>query len=106
MNETSEEITPVDIRESGSLTGLMIRFSVPCIISLLVGALYNIIDQIFIANADFLTIFVSAFLLAKCYRELAAPIKGTATNRRHSASARKGRHPSRNACLLNQISLL
>ncbi|MBD5519974.1 MAG: MATE family efflux transporter [Lachnospiraceae bacterium] len=33
---------------------LMKKYSVPCIISLLVGALYNIVDQIFIANADYL----------------------------------------------------
>ena len=33
---------------------LMARYAVPCIISLLVGALYNIVDQIFIANADYL----------------------------------------------------
>ena len=33
---------------------LMRRYSLPCIISLLVAALYNIVDQIFIANADYL----------------------------------------------------
>jgi Na+-driven multidrug efflux pump len=33
---------------------LMRKFSIPCIVSLLVGALYNIVDQIFIANADYL----------------------------------------------------
>ena len=33
---------------------LMGKYSVPCIISLLVGALYNIVDQIFIANASYL----------------------------------------------------
>lgn len=33
---------------------LMRKYSIPCIISLLVGALYNIVDQIFIANADYL----------------------------------------------------
>ena len=33
---------------------LMQKYAVPCIISLLVGALYNIVDQIFIANADYL----------------------------------------------------
>jgi putative MATE family efflux protein len=33
---------------------LMLNYSVPCIISLLVGALYNIVDQIFIANASYL----------------------------------------------------
>ncbi len=49
-----EEIKGTDIRETGSLNRLMVKFSVPCIISLLVGALYNIVDQIFIANADYL----------------------------------------------------
>ena len=33
---------------------LMGRYAVPCVISLLVGALYNIVDQIFIANASYL----------------------------------------------------
>ena len=33
---------------------LMGKYAVPCIISLLVAALYNIVDQIFIANADYL----------------------------------------------------
>ena len=33
---------------------LLLKYSVPCIISLLVGALYNIVDQIFIANATYL----------------------------------------------------
>ena len=33
---------------------LMRGYAVPCIISLLVGALYNIVDQIFIANATYL----------------------------------------------------
>ena len=33
---------------------LMAQYAVPCIISLLVGALYNIVDQLFIANASYL----------------------------------------------------
>ncbi len=37
-----------------SIGRLMKKYAVPCIISLLVGALYNIVDQIFIANADYL----------------------------------------------------
>lgn len=32
----------------------MRKYAVPCVVSLLVGALYNIVDQIFIANADYL----------------------------------------------------
>ena len=33
---------------------LMRQYAIPCIISLLMGALYNIVDQIFIANASYL----------------------------------------------------
>lgn len=33
---------------------LMKKYAIPCIISLLVGALYNIVDRIFIANASYL----------------------------------------------------
>ena len=33
---------------------LMQKYAIPCIISLLVAALYNIVDQIFIANASYL----------------------------------------------------
>ena len=37
-----------------NVSKLLMNYSVPCIISLLVGALYNIVDQIFIANASYL----------------------------------------------------
>ena len=36
------------------LGALMRKYAVPCVISLLVAALYNIVDQIFIANASYL----------------------------------------------------
>ena len=36
------------------MSRLMRQYAIPCIISLLVGALYNIVDQIFIANASYL----------------------------------------------------
>ena len=40
--------------ETERIGTLMRRYAVPCVISLLVAALYNIVDQIFIANADYL----------------------------------------------------
>ena len=40
--------------ETQPLGKLMGKYAVPCIISLLVAALYNIVDQIFIANASYL----------------------------------------------------
>ncbi|MBR0121173.1 MAG: MATE family efflux transporter [Clostridia bacterium] len=40
--------------ENEKIGALMRKYAIPCIISLLVGALYNIVDQIFIANAPYL----------------------------------------------------
>jgi len=40
--------------EQEKIPVLMRKFSVPCILSLLIAALYNIVDQIFIANATYL----------------------------------------------------
>lgn len=46
--------------EEEKIRKLMHKFSVPCIISLLVGALYNIVDQLFISNASYLGSFGNA----------------------------------------------
>lgn len=43
-----------DFLGTAPLLTLMRTYSMPCIVSLLVGALYNIVDQIFIANASYL----------------------------------------------------
>ena len=40
--------------ETKPLGALMRQYALPCILSLLVAALYNIVDQIFIANASYL----------------------------------------------------
>ncbi len=45
---------------SERIGALMRRYSLPCTISLLVGALYNIVDQIFIANAAYLSSYGNA----------------------------------------------
>lgn len=50
MSETQTN----DFLEKERLGKLMRKYAVPCVISLLVAALYNIVDQIFIANADYL----------------------------------------------------
>lgn len=39
---------------------LMAKYAVPCVVSLLVAALYNVVDQIFIANATYLGSFGNA----------------------------------------------
>lgn len=40
--------------ETENIGALMRSYAIPCVISLLVAALYNIVDQIFIANASYL----------------------------------------------------
>ncbi len=49
-----------DFLEKEGLGKLMRKYTIPCIISLLVAALYNIVDQIFIANASYLGSFGNA----------------------------------------------
>ncbi|MBD5161138.1 MAG: MATE family efflux transporter [Oscillibacter sp.] len=43
-----------DFLEQQPIGSLMRKYAVPCVISLLVAALYNIVDQLFIANASYL----------------------------------------------------
>lgn len=48
------EVRANSFLETEKIGVLMRRYAVPCVISLLVAALYNIVDQVFIANADYL----------------------------------------------------
>lgn len=43
-----------DYLEKEPLGKLMVKYTIPCVLSMLVAALYNIVDQIFIANATYL----------------------------------------------------
>lgn len=38
------------------ISKLMVKFCIPCVLSLLVSALYNIVDQIFIGNSELSTL--------------------------------------------------
>lgn len=49
-----EKVSSNDFLLKEGIGKLMRKYSIPCIISLVVAALYNIVDQIFIANADYL----------------------------------------------------
>lgn len=62
----------------GSINRLMMHFSLPCIFSLLIGSLYNIVDQIFIGNSELSTlgnaatgvvfpVFIIAQAIAWCF---------------------------------------
>ena len=55
-NEVTPQAQEAGQSELGTapLGGLMLKYAVPCVISLVVSALYNIVDQLFIANASYL----------------------------------------------------
>ena len=55
MNEKTDRYL-----EMTEIPKLMRQYALPCIISLLVAALYNIVDQIFIANASYLGSYSNA----------------------------------------------
>lgn len=48
MNQSNEN----KFLEEEKISKLLLKFSVPCILSLLISALYNIVDQIFIGNSE------------------------------------------------------
>ena len=55
-----KEVVPMEPKQNSFLEteetrqSSMRKYSIPCVISFVVGALYNIVDQIFIANAAYL----------------------------------------------------
>lgn len=50
---TEQNIQPLGTEK---ISRLMVKFSIPCVLSLLVSALYNIVDQIFIGNSELSTL--------------------------------------------------
>ena len=41
---------------NGKISKLMAKFCIPCVLSLLVSALYNIVDQVFVGNSELSTL--------------------------------------------------
>ena len=79
---------------------LLLKFSVPCVIGLLIGALYNIVDQIFIGNSSLgylgnaatgisFPIICIANAFAWCVGDGAASYLSICAGRRDSESAHK-----------------
>lgn len=79
---------------------LMLKFSIPCILSLLVSALYNIVDQIFIGNSELSTlgnaatgvvfpIFIIAQAVAWCFGDGCAAYLNICQGERDTQNAHK-----------------
>lgn len=79
---------------------LMLKFSVPCVLSLLVSALYNIVDQIFIGNSELsalgnaatgvvFPIFIIAQAFAWCFGDGCAAYLNICQGKKDTKSAHK-----------------
>lgn len=79
---------------------LMLKFSVPCVLSLLVSALYNIVDQIFIGNSELsalgnaatgvvFPIFIIAQTFAWCFGDGCAAYLNICQGKKDTQSAPK-----------------
>lgn len=79
---------------------LMLKFSVPCVLSLLVSALYNIVDQIFIGNSELsalgnaatgvvFPIFIIAQAFAWCFGDGCAAYLNICQGKKDTRSAHK-----------------
>ena len=79
---------------------LMFKFSIPCVLSLLVSALYNIVDQIFIGNSELsalgnaatgavFPIFVIAQAFAWCFGDGCAAYLSICQGKKDTENAHK-----------------
>lgn len=82
------------------ISKLMVKFSVPCVLSLLVSALYNIVDQIFVGNSELSTlgnaatgvvfpIFIIAQAYAWCFGDGCAAYLNICQGKRDTQNAHK-----------------
>ncbi len=82
------------------ISKLMVKFSVPCVLSLLVSALYNIVDQIFIGNSELsalgnaatgvvFPIFIIAQAFAWCFGDGCAAYLNICQGKNDSQNAHK-----------------
>lgn len=82
------------------ISKLMLKFSIPCVLSLLVSALYNIVDQIFIGNSELsalgnaatgvvFPIFIIAQAFAWCFGDGCAAYLNICQGKKDTQSAHK-----------------
>ncbi|MDE7366328.1 MAG: cytidylate kinase family protein [Lachnospiraceae bacterium] len=82
------------------ISKLMLKFSIPCVLSLLVSALYNIVDQIFIGNSELsalgnaatgvvFPIFIIAQAFAWCFGDGCAAYLNICQGRKDTQSSHK-----------------
>ncbi|MGN0789834.1 MAG: cytidylate kinase family protein [Christensenellales bacterium] len=96
---------------------LMLKFSIPCVLSLLVSALYNIVDQIFVGNSELSTlgnaatgvvfpIFIIAQAFAWCFGDGCAAYLNICQGREDTQNAHKAIGTGITVTLLTSVVLI
>ena len=96
---------------------LMLKFSIPCIMSLLVSSLYNIVDQIFIGNSELSTlgnaatgvvfpVFIIAQAFAWCFGDGCAAYLNICQGKNDSENAHKAIGASISMAFLSGVALI
>ena len=102
---------------NASINKLMLKFSIPCILSLLISSLYNIVDQIFIGNSELSTlgnaatgvvfpIFIIAQAFAWCFGDGCAAYLNICQGKNDYENAHKGIGASITAAFLAGVVMM
>lgn len=103
--------------ESEKISKLMVKFSIPCVLSLLVSALYNIVDQIFIGNSSLSTlgnaaagvvfpIFIIAQAFAWCFGDGCAAYLNICQGKNDTRNAHKAIGTGITVTLISSLILM
>ena len=99
------------------ISGLMLKFSIPCVLSLLISALYNVVDQIFIGNSELsalgnaatgviFPIFVIAQAFAWCFGDGCAAYLNICQGRQDTQNAHKAVGTAITCTLISSLVLV
>lgn len=102
---------------SEKISKLMFQFSIPCVLSLLVSALYNIVDQIFIGNSELsalgnaatgvvFPIFIIAQAFAWCFGDGCAAYLNLCQGRADTRTAHRAIGTGITVTLLTSLALI
>ena len=116
IKETNNQNNSLSLGE-GNINQLMLKFSIPCIMSLLVSSLYNIVDQIFIGNSELSTlgnaatgvvfpVFIIAQAFAWCLGDGCAAYLNICQGKNDSVSAHKAIGASISLAFLSGVVMM
>lgn len=101
----------------GNILKLLLKFSIPCILSLLLSSVYNLVDQIFIGNSELSTlgnaatdvvfpIFVIAQAFARCFGDGCAAYPNICQGKNDAENAHKSIGTGITAALVVSVLLM